>query len=54
MYNNMAITEVHTPIYMTIIEVHTSNIDRGSAQNAHEQYAACLVHHRPNHIGQHY
>jgi hypothetical protein len=54
MYNNMAITEVHTPIYMTIIEVHTSNIDRGSAQNAHEQYAACLVHHQPNHIGQHY
>jgi hypothetical protein len=39
---------------MTIIEVHTSNIDRGSAQNGNEQYTTCLVTHRPNRIGQHY
>jgi hypothetical protein len=39
---------------MTITEVHRSNIDQGSAQNGHEQYAACLVTHRPNNIVQHY
>jgi hypothetical protein len=39
---------------MTITEVHTSNIDQGSVQNGHEQYTACLVHHWPNRIGQHY
>jgi hypothetical protein len=26
----------------------------GSAQNVYEQYAACLVTHQPNAIGQHY
>jgi hypothetical protein len=39
---------------MTITEVHTSNIDRGSAVNGHEQYAAVLVLYWPNHIGHYY
>jgi hypothetical protein len=39
---------------MTITKVHTSNTDRGSTGNGHEQYATVLILYRPNHIRQHY
>jgi hypothetical protein len=51
-HTSLNITQMYNNIIIT--EVHTSNIDQGSARNGYERYVVCLVTHRPNCIGQHY